>query len=107
MDLRRRAGQITTLDHHQQILRQHVEGAGSREKWQGCDRQNSIDNKDTLLVASGGRLIILHAITKDGLLSAKKPDSDEYIDVPYRAEGTVLSAMMIWQAGSTKGDYFL
>ena len=59
---------------------------------------------NTIKVCSGGRLILIHCMTKDGLLSATDEDG-KYINVDYMHQGPIESAMMIWPAGTAKGDY--
>jgi len=66
-------------------------------------KTDDLTSPDTIKVSSGGRLILLHAMTKDGLLSTKNAEG-QYIDVPYMHQGKIASAMQIWKAGSSKGD---
>lgn len=81
-----------------QQVREKSEEKGELSKVEDLGAPNTIKS------SSGGRLILVHAMTSDGLLSAKNEDGN-YIDVEYMHQGELPSAMMIWPAGTAKGDY--
>jgi hypothetical protein len=55
-------------------------------------------------VGSGELIIIIHAITSNGLL-ATRDDSDRITDVDEHAKGQINSAEMIWRSSAKTKDY--